>query len=426
MEHRISVLFYARKSKKTSKGLVPIYIRITVNGQRVDHSIQRYVEPSQWSAAAGRVKGSNDQARRVNLYLDALTTKVLRLEREMVIDGIGVYFAIFLEKWLGLTERPRMLLEIFQQHNDQMAVLVKAGKDFSPATLDRYNTTRDHVRAFLQWKLGIADIDIKKLNFEFAHDLEFWFKTQRKCAHNTTMKYIANLKKIVNGCIRKGWLLKDPFLGFKTTKVEIVREALTEQELSTLDAKTFPVDRLNYVKDIFLFSCYTGLAYADVKKLKRSEIGPGIDGNYWIFTSRQKTETASRIPILPPAMAIIEKYKDFPACRNSGNVLPVLSNQKMNAYLKEIADLCGICNNLTFHIARHTFATTITLGNGVPIETVSKMLGHKNLKTTQYYAKVLDRKVSDDMQQLRTRFQKNLSQPDLHTERNASLKSKFE
>lgn len=323
MEHRINVLFYARKSKKNREGLVPLYIRITVNGRRLDHSIQRHVEPAQWSAVAGRVKGGNDGARQINLYLDTLNTKVLRLEREMVMDGIAVNFANFREKWLGPTERPRMLLEIFQQHNDQMAALVKAGKDFSPATLDRYNTTRDHVRAFLQWKFGIADIDIKKLNFEFVHDLEFWLKTQRKCAHNMTMKYIANLKKIVNGCIRKGWLLKDPFQGFKMTKHEVVKVALTEQELTNIDAKTFATKRLNYVKDIFLFSCYTGLAYADVKKLKRSEIAPGIDGNYWIFTNRQKTETVSRIPLLPPAMIIIEKYKDFPGCCDSGNVLPV-------------------------------------------------------------------------------------------------------
>jgi hypothetical protein len=241
MEHRINVLFYARKSKKTSDGLVPLYIRITVNGRRLDQSIQRYVEPSQWSPATGRVKGNNDHTRQVNLYLDTIMTKVLRLEREMVMDGITVNFENFREKWLGLTERPRML-EIFPQHNDQLAALVKAGKDYVSATLDRYITTRDNVCTFLQWKYASADIDIKKLNFEFVHDLEFWFKTQRRCAHNTTMKYIANLKKIVNGCIRKGWLPKDPFLGFKMSKHEVAREALTEQELATLDARSFSVD----------------------------------------------------------------------------------------------------------------------------------------------------------------------------------------
>jgi integrase len=153
-----------------------------------------------------------------------------------------------------------------------------------------------------------------------------------------------------------------------------------------------------------LFSCYTGLAYADVKKLKRSEIAPGVDGSFWIFTNRQKTDTSSRIPLLPPALAIVDKYKGYPGCKDLGFVLPVLSNQKMNAYLKEIADCCGITKNLTFHIARHTFATTVTLSNGVPIESVSKMLGHRNLKTTQQYAKVLDRKISDDMQQLKKKL----------------------
>lgn len=385
----------------TSKGLAPIYIRITVNGRRLEHSIHRFVDPAHWSAAAGRMKGNNEQARQVNLYLNTLTGKVLRLEREIVLDGFAVNFDNFREKWLGLTEKPRMLMEIFQQHNDQMEALIKAGKDYSPGTLDRYNTCRDHIIAFLKWKYGTEDIGIKRLNYEFACDLEFWLKTQRNCSNNTTMKYISNLKKIVNACVRKGWLPKDPFIGFKMTKQEIEKEALTEQELEKINGKVFSTDRLNYVKDIFLFSCYTGLAYADVKKLRRSEIAPGVDGNFWIFTNRQKTDTASRIPLLTPALTIFEKYKEFPTCCDSGCVLPVLSNQKMNAYLKEIADLCGITKNLTFHIARHTFATTVTLSNGVPIESVSKMLGHRNLKTTQHYAKVVDRKISDDMLKLK-------------------------
>jgi site-specific recombinase XerD len=404
MENRISVLFYAKKSKKTSKGLWPLYIRITINGQRLEHAIQRNVTPSLWSATAGRLKGNNEQARQINLYLDSLNSKVLRLEREMVLDGVTVCFDTFREKYLGIKEAPRMLISIFQQNNDQMAALIKAGKGYCAATLERYNTSRDHTRAFLQWKYRLADIDIKRLNYEFAADYEFWLKTERNCSHNTTMKYISNLKKIINSCIRKGWLAKDPFIGFKMTKHDIEKEALTSQELEKIDSKTFPTDRLNYVKDIFLFSCYTGLAYADVKKLKRSEIAPGVDGNFWIFTNRQKTDTQSRIPLLPPAQAIIEKYKDYPTCSDSGHALPVLSNQKMNAYLKEIADVCGIRKNLTFHIARHTFATTITLSNGVPIESVSKMLGHRNLKTTQHYAKVLDRKISEDMRHLQAKF----------------------
>lgn len=414
MEHRISILFYARKSKKNSDGLAPVYIRITVNGSRLEQSVQRLVNPSQWSAAAGRLKGNTNQVRRMNLYLDTLSAKVLQMERDMVMDGVAVNFSNFREKWLGLTEPARLLLDVFQQHNDQMATLIRAGKDYCPATLDRYNTCRDHVRGYIQWKYKMADIDIKRLDYDFVDGLEFWLKTHLNCAHNTTLKYISNLKKIVNGCIRKGWLTRDPFAGFKRTKQEVEREALTDVELEKIAAKVFPTERLNLVRDIFLFSCYAGLAYADVRKLRRSEIAPGIDGNHWIFTNRQKTDTQSRIPLLAPAQAIIARYQDLPPYCDSGLVLPILSNQKMNAYLKEIFDVCGIPRNLTFHIACHTFATTVTLSNGVPIESVSKMLGHRNLKTTQHYAKVLDRKISNDMVSLQHKLlTKTVTKPDL-------------
>ncbi len=175
--------------------------------------------------------------------------------------------------------------------------------------------------------------------------------------------------------------------------------------MQEIASKEFKAERLTLVRDTFLFSCHTGLAYADVKKLKRNEIAVGVDGEQWIFTNRQKTDTSSRIPLLPTSLELLNKYKSHPQCVND-KLLPVLSNQKMNAYLKEIADVCGIDKNLTFHIARHTFATTVTLSNGVPIETVSKMLGHTNLRTTQHYAKILDIKVSEDMKALRDRLKK--------------------
>jgi site-specific recombinase XerD len=186
--------------------------------------------------------------------------------------------------------------------------------------------------------------------------------------------------------------------------VEVERAFLSQDEIETMFNKQFATDRLNLVKDIFLFSCFTGLAYADVKKLKRNNIGLGVDGERWIFINRTKTDTRSNIPLLPISAAIIEKYRNHPQAVNEERVLPILSNQKMNSYLKEIADLCGIHKELTFHIARHTFATTVTLTNGVPIESVSKMLGHKNLHTTQHYAKILDMKVSDDMKVLKEKF----------------------
>jgi integrase len=200
------------------------------------------------------------------------------------------------------------------------------------------------------------------------------------------------------------WLDKNPFANYKSKVKEVERVYLTEEEIQSIIGKDFKTDRLSLVRDIFLFSCFTGLAYIDVKNLTKSHISFGIDGEKWIFTHRQKTESGSKIPILPVTQMIIDKYENHPQCINEGKLLPILSNQKMNAYLKEIAGVCEIEKELTFHIARHTFATTVTLTNGVPIESVSKMLGHKNLRTTQHYAKVLDRKVSEDMKILKDKF----------------------
>ena len=279
------------------------------------------------------------------------------------------------------------------------------GKDFAPGTLERYKTSYDHTKSFMEWKYGVSDLDIKKLDYEFVSQYEFWLKSVRNCNHNTSIKYISNFRKIVNRCIRNGWLDRDPFVGFKMTKREVIPEFLTEHEIKIIVKKKFASDRLNEVRDVFIFCCYTGLAFVDVEKLKSGEIGIGIDGSKWIFTNRQKTETLSRIPLLPVAIDILERYKDHHGCVNSGKVLPVLSNQKYNDYLKEIANICDINKKFTTHTARHTFATTITLSNGVPMESVSKMLGHKNIKTTQHYAKVLDKKLSEDMNTLRNKMQ---------------------
>ncbi len=203
--------------------------------------------------------------------------------------------------------------------------------------------------------------------------------------------------------------LSGPFVGFKMTKREVERPFLVEEELNRIIEKTFLMARMSQVRDIFIFCCYTGLAYADVEKLTREEITTGIIGEKWIWTSRQKTESTTRIPLLPPAIEILDRYKNDPQCLIKKRLLPVLTNQKMNTYLKEIADACNITKKMTFHTARHTFATTVTLTNGVPIETVSKMLGHRNLKTTQHYAKILDLKVSTDMSVLRMKYKKGPS-----------------
>jgi len=235
-------------------------------------------------------------------------------------------------------------------------------------------------------------------------EYEFYLRSERKCANNSAVKYIKNFGKIIRICIANRWLIYDPFLNYKNKIKTVDRVYLTTGELQEMTNKDMVTDRLTQVRDIFLFCCFTGLAYADVKKLRRWDLVTGIDGEQWISIKRQKTDTPSRIPLLPAASTLMQRYVDHPNCENSGRVLPVLSNQKMNAYLKEIADVCGINKPITFHIARHTFATTVTLLNGVPIESVSKMLGHTNIKTTQHYAKILDIKVGADMAILKKKF----------------------
>jgi site-specific recombinase XerD len=281
------------------------------------------------------------------------------------------------------------------------------GKEYAPGTLERYNTSLKHTINFLEWKYKISDIEISKIDHAFITEYEFYLRSVRKCCNNTAIKYIKNFNKIIKICLANDWLDKNPFANYKSKVKEVDRVYLSEGEIQNIINKDFKNDRLSLVRDIFLFSCFTGLAYIDVKNLTKSHISIGIDGDKWIFTHRQKTESASKIPILSVTQMIIDKYTDHPQSVNEDKLLPILSNQKMNAYLKEIAAVCEIEKELTFHIARHTFATTITLTNGVPIESVSKMLGHKNLRTTQHYAKVLDKKVSEDMKILRDKFSLN-------------------
>lgn len=291
-----------------------------------------------------------------------------------------------------------MLVGIFQDHNDKIETLVH--QEYAPGTLQRYKTSLKHTVDFMQWKHNITDIDIAEIDHAFIMDYEFYLRSVRKCNNNTTVKYLKNFKKIIRICLANGWLDRDPFVNYKSKVREVEREFLTMEQVYQLHNTQFQNEQHTLVKDIFIFSCFTGLAYIDVKNLTKANISIGIDAKKWIFTNRQKTETASRIPLLPIAEQLIQKYETHPYTVIQNKLLPVFCNQKVNIYLKEIAQICNLPNKLTFHIARHTFATSVTLSNGVPIETVSKMLGHKNIRTTQHYAKILDKKVSDDMQLL--------------------------
>lgn len=402
MKHKMSILFYAKSAKTGKNGLVPIYLRITIDGIRVELSTSKFIEISKWNSIANKMKGTSEEARLINSHLDILKNKVYDIEKFIIQHDLEYTATTFKNKFLGLEEENRMLIEIFENHNNQMKLLV--GKEFAENTYKRYITSLSHTKEFLLHKYKKKDILVSKIDLAFINDYDFYLRHKRNCNNNSTIKYIRNFGKIVKQCYANGWIDKDPFLNYRGKVKQNERTYLSQEDIQKLIDKEFKIARLSLVRDIFIFSCFTGLAYVDVKNLTKSHISYGIDGEKWIFTHRQKTENASNIPILPMTQMIIDKYQDHPECINKEKLLPVLSNQKMNAYLKEVADLCKIEKELTFHIVRHTFATTVTLSNGVPIESVSKMLGHKDLRTTQHYAKVLDRKVSDDMKILKDKF----------------------
>ena len=407
MNTKLSVLFFVKRTKTNINGLLPIFIRITVNGERIEFSTKRFTTSDKWSIEGKRMKGTSAESKATNSYLDALTAKVYDYQQQLIREDESVNVENMRNKILGLDKRKHMLVGIFQQHNDEIKALI--GKEYAAATLVRYETSLKHTVDFMKWKYKVSDLDIRKIDHEFITSYEFYLKSVCNCCQNTASKYIKNFGKIIRICLANSWIQKNPFINYKSKVVEVERAFLSQEEIETMFHKTFATDRLNLVKDIFIFSCFTGLAYADVKKLSRKNISFGVDGDKWIFINRTKTDTRSNIPLLPIAIAILNKYEHHPQVVNQEKLLPILSNQKMNSYLKEIADLCEINKELTFHIARHTFATTVTLSNGVPIESVSKMLGHKNLHTTQHYAKILDTKVSNDMRILKDKFASNIS-----------------
>jgi len=402
MQTRFSVLFYPRGNDIDKNGNAPIYLRITVDGKRSEFSIRRKALLTKWNSEAGKVRGTTIDVRELNRYMDTVKVKIYKIQETLSENNALITADIIKNIYLRKGVKHKMLLEIFQKHNDKIERLV--GKEFAPGTIERYKTAKKHVTNYIKLEYNAEDIPVKDVDHKFISGLEYYLKTERKCAHNTAIKYVTNFKKIIRIAFANDWIQKDPFVNWKAKLKIVEREFLTEEEIQQMVEKELHTERLDQVKDIFLFCCFTGLAYADVKKLSSNDIVIGIDGDKWIKIKRSKTDTRSNIPILPTALEIIKKYEGHPDVTNKSRILPVLSNQKMNAYIKEIAVLCKISKNLTFHLARHTFATTVTLSNGVPIESVSKMLGHKSLRTTQHYAKILDKKVSEDMQVLRNKL----------------------
>jgi site-specific recombinase XerD len=406
MNQSFKVLFFLKKGKRCNEKSLPIYVRVTVNGERAEWSVQRSCEPGlKWNQKTGRASGTKEETKILNAYLDAIQGNIFAIQKESAIRNEPITAEQVRSKILHKSEEKQYsLIEVYKYHNDQFEKLV--GLEVAHGTFKKFRSALKSLEAFIEWKFNTKDVFLVQVNHKFITDYEFYLKSIQKLQHNSAMGNIKKLKKIIRQCVANEWLDKDPFKSYKITTKETHRNFLLREELELLLNKKISVQRLDQVRDIFMFSCYTGLSYSDVMALSRKDISIGIDGEQWIFTTRIKTDTASRIPLLPIAKSILDKYSMQPEIANSGSLLPKLSNQRLNSYLKEISDICGFNKELTFHCARHTFATTVTLTNGVPIETVGKMLGHRSLRTTQIYAKILDNKVSNDMRQLKEKLLK--------------------
>ncbi|MDT3403729.1 site-specific integrase [Mucilaginibacter terrae] len=393
-----SVLFWTNKAKSDVNGLVPLYARVTVEGKRAEISLKKKLSPRKWDAASGFMKGSSNEVRVINKHINDVGNALYDIYTALSQCDSGFTAEDIKNKFLGHTSvrtRRKTILEVFDGHNADVEKLV--GKDYVKATLTKYKTIRDKVEAFIQSKYHREEMFLDELDFVFITAFEKYLKIEDGIEHNTAMGYIKRVKRILTIAVHNKWVTHNPFLAFKCTTRKITRTHLTDEELAVLASKKFTIKRLEEVRDCFLFSCYTGYAFVDASKLTQENIVIKNGDEYWINANRTKTAITANVPLLPEAKAIIEKYRGHVLCEIKNKLLPLKSNQKMNAYLKEIADLCCIRKNLTTHIARHTFATTVTLGNDVPIETVSKMLGHTKITTTQIYARVQEKKISRDM-----------------------------
>ena len=385
-----------------STGMIPIFMRVTVDGKRSEVSTGKKIKRSSWNPQAGRAKGYGKEAQEINGLLQQMESGICKIQRQYVEEGRIYTAKILSNSLLGKGEEPKLLLEIYKGHNSDLKN--KVGSGYSHSAYMKHIRTCLHLGTFLAKEYGVKDIRVGLIDLMFVKRFERHLKDQKIGQQNTITKYVTNFKKIIRIAHAHGWIERDPFYHWKAVWTPVQREALSEPELKSLREAHMDASRLEEVRDVFLFCCFTGLAHSDVKRLSENDLTIDIKGKKWIRINRKKTKVRCDIPLLGLAEEIILKYSDRCPKRDDIGLLPVISNQKTNLYLKKVAKLSGIKKNLTHHLARHTFATTVTLSNGVPIESVSRMLGHRSLKTTQIYAKVVDRKLREDMDGLQERL----------------------
>lgn len=394
-KNTFKVMFVIRRNQVNRDGKCSIVIRITVNGEYERLNSTLSIEPELWDSKAAKAIGRTQKILDFNKRIDEIRYVLQDHYYELQKTHGYVTAEMVKNAYMGITAKAESLMPIYDEFLAETKKMV--GINRSDKTYQKYERCKRRVVEFMKEKYNRTDIPLRELKPKFLTDFSVFFATKYKCRQNTVYKFLQLLRMVIIKAQRDGISFPDPYLSYKMTQEKVDRGYLSEDEVIAIATKEISIPRLDQVRDVFIFACYTGLAYSDLAQLRAENIKKMFDGKLWIVTHRQKTKTNVNVPLLPMAEKILRKYEGKYL---DGELLPILSNQKTNAYLKEIADICGIEKNLTFHLARHTFATTMTLGKGVPIESVSKMLGHTNIQTTQIYARITNEKISHDMENL--------------------------
>src|SRR5665648_363935 len=395
MRSTFNILFYIKRNEPKKDGRVVIMVRVTINGIRSQFSSKLLVQPEQWDSKNERVKGQVAEARNLNRLLENIRSSLnVHYNKFMSIDG-HVTPEQLRNIFLGHEEREQTIISFFDKYNDQYKL--KVGITSTHITYTRYLLARERLVEFMKKRYNLSDMPIKEITVSFIDEFYLYIRNNTECNNNSTLKFLQRIRTILYFAKNSGANFNDPFCNFRFRYDKVNRGYLDQDELDILYTKKLPSARLSQVRDIFIFSCYTGLAYIDIFELTEDKIRRAFDGHLWIMTKRRKTDVNTNVRLLDIPLEILEKYKGK---QKNGKVLPVISNQKINDYLEEIGDICGIEKKFTFHVARHTFASTIALGNDVPMESIQSMLGHADIKTTQIYAHVIDRKLSRDMDKM--------------------------
>lgn len=396
MKSTFSIIFYLKRQVVKKDGTVPVMGRITVDGTQVQFSCKVTANPKLWDTKGGRMTGKSMQALEVNRKLDKMRVSINKHYQEILDRDNYVTAEKVKNAFLGLEYRCQTLLKVYAQYNEDYEKLYKAGMR-SWGSLRRYRCVYRHLQEFLQSRYHVNDISLKELTPAFITDFEAFLRTDKHLCENSLSVYMLPLRTMVFRAIDNGWLTRDPFHDYKVPKVETTRGFLTKEEIHLLMNAELKRKTMQLIRDLYLFCCFTGLSFADLKNLKEEHIQTFFDDSEWIMIDRQKTGVRSTIKLLDYPKSIMEKYRGLCA---DGRIFPVPCYSDCRGILLRVAKRCGITKHLTWHMSRHTMATEICLTNGVPIETVSSILGHKNIKTTQIYAKITKEKLNKDMDKL--------------------------